>query len=181
MACTNARPTGDRVASESNDERPHDDEPPRIRAGDAHGRTIRSCPAPAAACGALPDGGAAPILGVAKVDFSGRGVPEHGIELYEPMLEAFDEARTAGKVLHLAMTGHGGGMQECMEAAIEEERYQVLSIKYDFVSYPDQDEILRRAAERGMGTIVFKTNAGNRQHEIEDLEAGGLSFPQATV
>jgi aryl-alcohol dehydrogenase-like predicted oxidoreductase len=100
---------------------------------------------------------------------------------FEPMLEAFDEARAAGKVLHLAMTGHGGGMQECMEAAIEEERYEVLSIKYDFVSYPDQDGILRRAAERGMGTIVFKTNAGNRQHEIEDLEAGGLSFPQATV
>jgi predicted aldo/keto reductase-like oxidoreductase len=29
--------------------------------------------------------------------------------------------------------------------------------------------------------MVFKTNAGGRQREIEDLEAGGLSFPQATV
>ena len=32
-----------------------------------------------------------------------------------------------------------------------------------------------------IGTIVFKTHAGNRQREIKDLEAGGLSFPQATV
>jgi predicted aldo/keto reductase-like oxidoreductase len=27
---------------------------------------------------------------------------------------------------------------------------------------------------------VFKTNAGNRKHEIKDLERGGLSFEQAT-
>jgi aryl-alcohol dehydrogenase-like predicted oxidoreductase len=100
---------------------------------------------------------------------------------FEPMLEAFDDSKAAGKVLHLGMSGHNGGMEACMEAAIEEERYDVLFIKYDFVSYPDQDEILRRAAHRGMGTIVFKTNAGNRQQEIKDLEAGGLSFPQATV
>jgi len=101
--------------------------------------------------------------------------------LYDPLLEAFDAAKGAGKVLHLAMSGHSGGMQPCLEAAIEEDRYEVLFIKYDFVSYPDQDEILRRAAGRGMGAIVFKTNAGNRQREIKDLEAGGLSFPQATV
>jgi len=100
---------------------------------------------------------------------------------FDPLLEAFDAAKKAGKVLHLGMSGHSGGMQPCLEAAIEEERYEVLFIKYDFVSYPDQDEILRRAAQRGMGTIVFKTNAGNRQDEIEDLEATGLSFPQATV
>jgi aryl-alcohol dehydrogenase-like predicted oxidoreductase len=97
------------------------------------------------------------------------------------LLEAFDEAREAGKVLHLAVSGHGGGMQDCLKAAIQENRYQVLFTKYDFVSYPDQDDILNRAARRGMGTIVFKTNAGNRQKEIKDLEAGGLSFPQATV
>ena len=101
--------------------------------------------------------------------------------LFEPMLEAFDAARSAGKVLHLGMSGHSGGMQPCLEAAITEELYDVLFIKYDFVSYPDQDEILRRAAQRGMGTAVFKTNAGHRQQEIKDLEAGGLSFPQATV
>jgi predicted aldo/keto reductase-like oxidoreductase len=79
------------------------------------------------------------------------------------------------------MSGHSGGMQPCLEAAIAEELYEVLFIKYDFVSYPDQDEILRRAARRGMGTVVFKTNAGHRQQEIRDLEAEGLSFPQATV
>ena len=68
-----------------------------------------------------------------------------------------------------------------MNAAIDDGQIEVFFIKYDFVSYPDQDAILRRAAECGIGTMVFKTNAGNRQGEIKDLEAGGLSFPQATV
>jgi aryl-alcohol dehydrogenase-like predicted oxidoreductase len=101
--------------------------------------------------------------------------------LYDPLLEAIEEAKGAGKVLHLGMSGHSGGMQPCLEAAIEDDSYDSLFIKYDFVSYPDQGEILRRAARRGMGTIVFKTNAGHRQQEIKDLEAGGLSFAQATV
>ena len=99
----------------------------------------------------------------------------------EAVYEAFDRAKQAGKIGHLGLSSHAGGMQGCLNAAIDDGQIEVFSIKYDFVSYPDQDAILRRAAERGIGTMVFKTNAGNRQHEIKDLEAGGLSFPQATV
>ena len=99
----------------------------------------------------------------------------------DAVYEAFEQAREAGKVGHLGLSSHAGGQQAIMKAAIDDGRVEVFFIKYDFVSYPDQEAILRRAAERGIGTVVFKTNAGNRQSEIEDLEAGGLSFPQATV
>ena len=99
----------------------------------------------------------------------------------EALYEAFDRAKQGGKIGHLGLSSHAGGMQGCMNAAIDDGQIEVFFIKYDFVSYPDQDAILRRAAERGIGTMVFKTNAGNRQGEIKDLEAGGLSFPQATV
>ena len=99
----------------------------------------------------------------------------------DAVYEAFEQAREAGKVGHLGLSSHAGGQQAIMKAAIDDGRIEVFSIKYDFVSYPDQEAILRRAAERVIGTVVFKTNAGNRQSEIEDLEAGGLSFPQATV
>ncbi len=95
--------------------------------------------------------------------------------------EAVHEAQGAGKVGYLGMSGHHGGMEECLEAATDDGRFKVLFTKYDFASYPGQDEILRRAAQRGLGTIVFKTNAGNRKKEIKDLEKGGLSFRQATV
>jgi aryl-alcohol dehydrogenase-like predicted oxidoreductase len=99
----------------------------------------------------------------------------------EPLFEAFEKARTAGKVRHLAIAGHHGGMQDCMEAGIQSGRYGAFFTKYDFVSYPEQDEIIHRAAGDGIGTMVFKVHAGNRKHEIKDLEAGGLSFRQATV
>ena len=54
--------------------------------------------------------------------------------------------------------------------------------RYDFVSYKEEQErLLHRAVQQGMGIVVFKTSAGERQKEIRDLEAGGLSFRQATV
>jgi uncharacterized protein len=95
--------------------------------------------------------------------------------------EAIGEAKRAGKILHLGLSGHCGGMQACLNAAIDDGRYEVFLTKHDFVSYPDQAEILRRAAERGIGTIVFKTNAGARNDEVRDLEATGLSLRQASV
>lgn len=95
--------------------------------------------------------------------------------------EAVAEAQKAGKVGHVGMSGHHGGMEECLEAAIDDGRFKVLLTKYDFASYPRQDEILSRASKEGLGTIVFKTGAGNRKNEIKDLEKGGLSFTQATV
>jgi hypothetical protein len=97
------------------------------------------------------------------------------------LFEAIAEAKRAGKVRHLGFSCHGGDMAATMNAAVDDGRFEVFFIKYDFVSIPGLDTILRRAAERGIGTVVFKTTAGNRQREIKDLEAGGLSFRQATL
>jgi len=99
----------------------------------------------------------------------------------EALFEAFASAKQAGKALHLGLSGHRGGLQDCLEAAIEDGRFEVFLCKYDFASYADQDAILRRAAEAGIGMIAFKTNAGARQKEIKDLEAGGLSHDQAAA
>jgi aryl-alcohol dehydrogenase-like predicted oxidoreductase len=99
----------------------------------------------------------------------------------DALYEAFAEAKAAGKVSHLGLSGHHGGMQDVLNAAIDDGRYEVLFTKYDFASYPDQDEILKRASAKGIGTLVFKTGAGNREKEIKDLEAGGLSYKQATI
>lgn len=97
------------------------------------------------------------------------------------LFEAFDEAHRAGKVSHLGVSGHCGGMQECLNAAIDDGRFRMLFTKYDFVSYPEVGQILHRGAERGIGSIVFKVDAGGRQREVRDLEKGGLSFRQATL
>jgi aryl-alcohol dehydrogenase-like predicted oxidoreductase len=131
---------------------------------------------------------------LAAIDASLRRLETDRIEVYyfgnvespfelrhEAIHEAFLEARQAGKVRHLALSGHCGGMQSILNAALDDGRYEVFFTKHDFVSYPDQGEILQRAAGRGIGTLVFKTNAGHREKEIRDLEAGGLSYRQATI
>jgi len=113
--------------------------------------------------------------------FRTGGVTSPDDLLVDSLFEAFETARQAGKVRHLALAGHSGGMQSCLNAGIDDGRFEAFFTKYDFVSYPDQDQILQRAAQHGIGTVVFKVNAGSRQREIQDLEAGGLSFRQATV
>ncbi len=131
---------------------------------------------------------------LADIDASLRRLGSDHIDVYyaadvrapaELHVEAFHEAiaaaKQAGKVRHLGLSGHSGGMQGVLNAAMEDGRFEVFFIKYDFVSYPDLDEILERAAARGIGTIAFKTNAGKRQREIKELEAGGLSFRDAAV
>jgi len=110
-----------------------------------------------------------------------RSSAELLIDAFHIFHEAIEEAKKAGKVGHLGLSGHSGGLQDVLNAAIDDGRFEVFFIKFDYVSYPDQDQILERAAKKGIGTIVFKTNAGNRQREIKDLEAGGLSYPQATM
>jgi aryl-alcohol dehydrogenase-like predicted oxidoreductase len=97
------------------------------------------------------------------------------------LFEAFEAAKQAGKALHLGLSGHRGGLQDCLNAAIANGRFEVFLCKYDFASYADQEAIVHRAAEQGIGTIAFKTNAGARQKEIKDLEAGGLSLDQAST
>ena len=131
---------------------------------------------------------------LAAIDASLRRLGTDRIEVYctfmvqhpgdvrrEAVLAGIEEARRAGKVLHIGLSGHHGGLQECLRAAIAGGLYEVFLIRYDFVSYPEIGDVLRQAAERGIGSVVFKTTAGARQREIKDLEKGGLSFPQATV
>ncbi len=101
--------------------------------------------------------------------------------LVDELFEAFEAAKKAGKVRFLGLSGHKGGLEDCLAAAIDDGRFDVIMCRYDFVSYPGQATLFARAAEKGMGTIVFKTKAGAREKEIKDLEKGGLSFTQATV
>lgn len=99
----------------------------------------------------------------------------------DELFEAFEEAKKAGKALHLGLSGHGRNLQSCLNAAVDDGRFEAILCRYDFSSYSDQQKIFNRAAKKGIGTVVFKISAGERQKEIKDLETGGLSFRQATV
>ena len=100
----------------------------------------------------------------------------------EELFEAFEEAKQAGKVSHLGLSGHGRNLTDCLDTAISDGRFEVIMCRYDFDSYKEhQQRAFKTGAARGIGNIAFKVTAGERQKEIKDLEAGGLSFIQATV
>ena len=100
----------------------------------------------------------------------------------EELFEAFEEAKQAGKVSHLGLSGHGRKLMDCLDTGISDGRFGVIMCRYDFVSYKEKQQIaFKRGAAQGIGNIAFKVTAGERQKEIKDLEAGGLSFTQATV
>jgi predicted aldo/keto reductase-like oxidoreductase len=122
-------------------------------------------------------------LGTDRVEiFRTSDVDDPGRVRLEELFEAFEEAKRAGKVLHLGMSGHGRKLTGCLQEAIDDGRFGLLMCRYDFVSYKEQQQrLFRRANQKGMGVVVFKISAGERQKEIRDLEAGGLSFRQATV
>lgn len=99
----------------------------------------------------------------------------------EEQFEAFEEAKKAGKVRCLGLSSHGRQLQECLDAAIRDGRFNLLLCRYDFASYQNQAEIFHRAAEKGIGTAVFKIKAGNQEKDIQDLQQGGLSMTQAAT
>jgi len=100
----------------------------------------------------------------------------------DELVEAFEEAKQAGKVSHLGLSGHGRKLMDCLDTGISDGRFEVIMCRYDFVSYKEQQQkAFKLGAAQGIGNIAFKVTAGERQKEIKDLEAGGLSFTQATV
>jgi len=113
--------------------------------------------------------------------FKAHNVDDPAALQVDDFLEAFEEAKKAGKVLHLALSAHGRNLEKCLNTAIDSGHYDVLQCKYNFMSYKDQEEIFKRAAQKGIGTVAFKIGAGEQNKEIEDLEKGGLSFAQASA
>ncbi|HOE12651.1 MAG TPA: aldo/keto reductase [bacterium] len=99
----------------------------------------------------------------------------------EEQFEAYEEAKKAGKVHFWGMSSHGRQLQECLDAAIRDGRFHFFIGRYDFISYANQAEIFHRAAEKGIGTAVFKIRAGNQQKDFPDLEKEGLTLPQAAT
>ncbi len=113
--------------------------------------------------------------------FRAHSVDDPSALQVDEFLEAFEEAKKAGKVLHLGLSAHGRNLEKCLNTAIDSGHYDVILCKYNFMSYENQAEIFERAGKKGIGTAVFKIGAGERKKEIEELEKGGLSFAQASA
>ncbi len=105
-------------------------------------------------------------------------------QLDNPSLyEAFEKARQAGKARHLGLSSHSRRSQEAIiEKAIETGRIDYVMVKYNFMEFPRIFDLFERAHKAGIGIVVFKTGAGERQKEMDDLrKREKLTLKQASA
>ena len=73
-------------------------------------------------------------------------------------LRALEDARRAGKVLHIGMTGH---VAECLRA-VELGGYETVQVPFNLINFQAAERLLPLAAERGVGVLVMRPLAGGK-------------------
>jgi predicted aldo/keto reductase-like oxidoreductase len=106
-------------------------------------------------------------LGLDYIDiYHHHGASVRESVLYEPVMNALDKAKKAGKIRFIGISTHRNE-PEVIQAAIDSKFYDVILIPYNF-RQKHQVEIrdgIARAAAAGMGVIVMKAMGGGRLQE----------------
>jgi uncharacterized protein len=109
--------------------------------------------------------------------------------------EFADRAKAQGKIRFTGMSGHGGRLVECLDAALDGDLvdvvlvavnfgqdpafYQQFTSRFDFVArQPDLPRVLAKAKGKGVGVIAMKTLRGARLNDMRPYERAG-TFAQA--
>ena len=107
-----------------------------------------------------------------------------------------DRARQQGKIRFTGFSGHGGNLVQCIDRAVEDGRYDVMLVGYnwgqdpafyqrlvrnfDFVAVQTGlPEALDRARKKDIGVIAMKTLRGARLNDMRPYEYGGATTAQA--
>jgi uncharacterized protein len=105
-------------------------------------------------------------------------------------------AREQGKIRFTGMSGHAGNLSECLDYAIDSDRFDVILCahnfgqdprfyqrffrSFDFVAkQPNLPRLMAKAAGKGVGVVVMKTLMGARLNDMRPYEQGGATFAQA--
>ena len=107
-------------------------------------------------------------------------------------------ARRQGKIRFRGMSGHGSGLVDALQVALDDDLVDVILTAFSFAQDPDfydtlrhtfhfvalQPElppVLERARARGVGVVAMKTLMGARLNDMRPYEAGGATFAQAAL
>jgi len=86
--------------------------------------------------------------------------------LYEPVLNALEKAKKAGKTRFVGITTHKNE-PEVIQAAIDSKVYDVVLTVYNFKQghYPEVRQAIAKAAGAGLGVVVMKSMGGVQLQE----------------
>ena len=114
-----------------------------------------------------------------------------------PEWHAFtDLAKKQGKIRFAGMSGHAGNLIQCLDWGVDSGRFDVILCAYNFGQDPslyqrfthnfdfvaiqkDLPRVLKKAKEKGVGTIAMKTLRGARLNDMRPYEKDGATFSQA--
>jgi len=97
------------------------------------------------------------------------------------LFKAMEQARRQGKARYFGCSGHDGDLMEVMDYAITIPEFSVILCRYNFLSYPNEAELFRRAKARGVGSIAMKTLSGARGADLSPFRDKHTSYKQAAL
>ena len=106
----------------------------------------------------------------------GEILPRHGLTKgiermqNENVIEALRKAKKEGKIRGFGLSSHGGDLAGYMNYAIDSGIYDVIMMKYNFMVFPQQEEILKKAGKNNVGAVAFKIAGGAADQKIEGHE-----------
>lgn len=94
--------------------------------------------------------------------------------------EAFDRLKEQGKVRFMGVSSHTPELETVMAKAVDCGRFDVIMVAYNFANWPDLDDIMARAHEKGVGFVAMKTLKGAYHTVLRDFTPDERnSFAQA--
>ncbi len=97
----------------------------------------------------------------------------------ENLHEAFDRLAEQGKVRYLGVSTHTPNLEEVANTAIDSDRFKVMMLAYHHGAWPNQQDIIARAAAKGMGIVAMKTLKGAKHNGLADFRVEADSYTQA--
>ncbi len=109
----------------------------------------------------------------------GSIIPKHGLikgkEMTrlknENVIEALKQAKKEGKIRAIGMTSHGGGdFAGYVNYAIDSGHFDMIMLKYNFMAFPEEKELFKKAKQNNVGSIAFKIAGGAYDQKIKGYE-----------
>ena len=94
--------------------------------------------------------------------------------------EAFDRLKEQGKARFMGVSSHTPELETVMNHAVDSGRFDVIMVAYNFNNWPDLDNIMGKAHEKGVGFVAMKTLKGAYHTVLQEFTPDERnSFAQA--
>ena len=97
----------------------------------------------------------------------------------ENVHEAVDRLREQGKIRFMGVSTHTPNLAEVADTAISSGRFDVMMLAYHHGAWPSLNDIVKRAADKGIGIVAMKTLKGAKHNGLKDFNLEKDSYTQA--